>query len=122
LPREYAGRYQRAEVPLTPLQYQYLDGAGAPLDISAHSSVTFLVTDPDGVTLSHAASIVAPVTGVVAVTWTSAMTAIAGQWESHFWLAPGPVASVPIAWVVIDGPGPGADTSATVGAPTITVG
>jgi len=103
---EYAGRYQRGEIPLTPLQYQYLDGAGAPLDISAHNAATFLVTDPDGATLSHAATIVTPATGFVSAAWTAAMTNTAGRWEAHFWLAPGPVASVPIVWVVVDGPGP----------------
>lgn len=105
--RQYAGRYQRAEAPLDPLQYQFLDSDGVALDITAHTGVTFAHTTPAGVTVAGGtASIVSAATGVVSVDWTATHTATVGQWEGVFWLTPGPVPSDTLVWVVVDGPGP----------------
>lgn len=102
----YANRYHVGEAPLDPLQYQFQDSTGAPLDLSAHSAVTFGYQNPAGTKAQVSATIVAPLTGHVSVDWTAAMTASAGTWQGVFKLTPGPVESVVIRWAVIESPHP----------------
>jgi hypothetical protein len=105
--RQYVGHYQKAEAPLDPLQYQFLDADGVALDLGDFSAVTFAYTTPSGTTTAGGtATITVSATGDVAVDWTAAHTSEAGTWEGIFWLTPGPVPSHTLVWVVSDGPGP----------------
>lgn len=102
----FANRYHVGEAPLQPLQYQFQDSAGLPLDITAHSAVTFGFKNPAGTKTEVSATIVSAWNGYVAVDWTAAMTASAGAWSGTFKLTPGPVESVIIRWAVIESPHP----------------
>ena len=103
--RDFIGVYQKGEVPTTPLQYQFKDADNVALDITGHAAATFLHRTPAGVEVSTAATIVSAWNGVVAVAWTSAMTATSGVWRGIFWLD-NAVASDTLVWTVVDGPGP----------------
>ena len=99
------GVYQLGEVP-EPLQYQFLDSAGAAFDLTDFTSVAFLIRDPAGVETSHAGTFPDAATGVVQAVWTTAMTDTVGMWSGIFWVSPAPIASNTLVWSVVDGPGP----------------
>lgn len=100
------GIYQRDEIP-EPLEYQFLDHDGTPLDLTGFTAEWW--TSINGVDTEHPASVTNAAEGRVVAPWTAAMTADPGR-MSHgvFWVTDGAHthASDTLRWSVVDGPGP----------------
>lgn len=81
-----------------PLSYQFLDGSGNPINLSAGYTAAFDWQERDGTAGSGAATVTDAVNGVVTHTWTGTEVATAGRYTAYFWAGNGAnrFASVPI--------------------------
>lgn len=82
-----AGPYVVGEKPM-PLQYQFLDSNGSPIDLTGYTAV-FSVREKYGSSTQYNASVSGPATGLVQYVWTAAEFPTSGSYLSEFWVGNG---------------------------------
>lgn len=81
------GPYVVGERP-APLEYQFLDAAGAPLDLTGYTA-QFHVQPRGGPATSVPAVISDPAAGKVTHTWSGTEFTTSGTWWAEFWVGNG---------------------------------
>lgn len=81
------GPYVVGERP-APLEYQFLDSAGAPMDLTGYSA-EFHVQPRNGTAVVHPAAVTDPATGRVTHTWSGTELVTSGTWWMEFWVGNG---------------------------------
>jgi hypothetical protein len=78
------GPYVQGEKP-PPLVYQFLDSAGAAINLTGYTAV-FNFRPVDGTSTAGLATVTTPLTGQVTHTWTGAEFPSAGDFWAEFWV------------------------------------
>lgn len=81
------GPYVQGEKP-PPLVYQFLDSAGAPIDITGYAA-GFTIQEADGLAASYSASVTDPVNGKITYTWTGTEWPTSGHYRATVWCGNG---------------------------------
>lgn len=78
----HIGPFVAGERPL-PLEYQFLDADGDPLNITGYT-VKFVMRERHGLSVTYNGSLLDAANGKVVYTWTGTEMLIAGRWEAEF--------------------------------------
>lgn len=78
------GPYVVGEKPV-PLVYQFLDSAGAPIDLTGYTATFSYVRCDGGIPATGAATVTSPTAGQVTHAWTGAEFPEPGPYWAEFW-------------------------------------
>jgi len=75
------------EIP-APLQYNFLDASGEPIDLSGFAA-KFSLRERNGAASTYNATVTSPTVGEVTYQWTGAEFATSGHYRAEFWVGNG---------------------------------
>lgn len=82
-----------------PLEYQYLDSAGVPIDLTGYTA-KFVFRERDSASAITANAVVTnPTSGKVTYTWTGTEFTTSGHWMAEFWV--GNLAQRWCSWLIL---------------------